>query len=131
MNGIYGRPVKIYFDGGCRPNPGAMESAVVLRGAVDIRRGLGQGDNELAEWLALLHALEIATAQGERDVLLIGDSLSVIRQAQELQTCRSAPVREALARFQQMVSGFDRVRLRHAGRAQNLAGIALQREFFL
>lgn len=128
---MYRRSIKVYFDGGCRPNPGTMESAVVLRGAVDIRRELGQGDNELAEWLALLHALEVAAAQGERDILLVGDSLSVIRQAQGLQTCRSAPARAALARFQQMASGFDRVRLRHAGRAQNLAGIALQREFSL
>ena len=27
------RRLKIYFDGGCQPNPGAMEGAVVVRGA--------------------------------------------------------------------------------------------------
>ena len=130
MNGQSRRSVKVYFDGGCRPNPGAMESAVVIRGVAHIRRDLGHGDNDRAEWLALLHALEIAAAHGLRDIILIGDSVSVIRRATGQQTCRSVQARAALARFQQMAGGFDSVRLRHTARTQNLAGIALQREVF-
>ena len=127
MNEKQQRPVKVYFDGGCRPNPGAMETAVVLRGVADIRRGLGHGGNEQAEWLALLHALEIAAARGERDIILIGDALSVIRQASGILPCRSPEARERLERFHDMERAFDRVRLRHVGRAQNLAGVALER----
>ena len=107
-----------------------MESAVVIRGVTHLRSDLGHGDNDQAEWLALLHALEIAAAHGLRDIILIGDSLSVIRRATGQQTCRSAQARAALARFQQMAGGFDRVRLRHSARTQNRAGIALQREVF-
>ena len=29
------RRIKIYFDGGCRPNPGKMETAVVTGGAAE------------------------------------------------------------------------------------------------
>jgi len=100
---------------------------VVLRGAADIRRGLGDGGNEQAEWLALLHALEIASAQELRDVILIGDSRSVVGQANGTQRIRSAGSSACLARFQGMAGGFDRVRVRQIGRAQNLAGIALER----
>lgn len=127
MNEKHGRPVKLWFDGGCRPNPGAMESAVVLRGVADIRRDPGHGDNGQAEWLALLHALDIATANGLRDIILIGDSLSVIRQAQGIQRPPSAEARACLDRFHATAQSFARLRLRHSGRAQNLAGIALER----
>ena len=123
-----GRPVKLWFDGGARPNPGPMESAVVLRGVADIRRGLGDGGNEQAEWLALLHALEIAAAQGLRDIILIGDSRSVVAQAKGTQPARSPESSACLARFNDMACGFDRLRMRQTARAQNLAGIALERE---
>ena len=121
MNEKKRQPVKAFFDGGCRPNPGAMETSVVIRGVAEIRRGLGDGDSEQAEWLALLHAL--AAAQGERDIILIGDSLQVIRQANGTLPCPD----EWQAKFKDAVSGFDRVRLRHVKRNQNLAGIALER----
>lgn len=117
------RPVKLWFDGGARPNPGPMETAVVLRGVAEIRRGLGDGGNEQAEWLALLHALEIAAAQGLRDIILIGDSLSVIRQASGAQPGNA----QHLDRFRALAQGFERVRLRHVGRSHNLAGTVLER----
>ncbi|KKC24209.1 hypothetical protein WP12_20620 [Sphingomonas sp. SRS2] len=115
--------MKLWFDGGARPNPGPIETAVVLRGVADIRRGPGDGTNEQAEWLALLHALEIATAQGLSDIILIGDSLSVIRQAGGRQPSDS----RYIDRFRALAGGFDRVRLRHVGRSHNLAGGALER----
>ncbi len=121
MNEKQRRPVKVFFDGGCRPNPGPMETAVVMRGVTEIRRGLGDGDSEQAEWLALLHAL--TTARDERDIILIGDALSVIRQANGTLPCPAA----WQAQFQETARGFDRVRLRHVKRTQNLAGIALER----
>ena len=34
------RNLKVYFDGGCRPNPGPIEAAVVLRGAVHVHDDL-------------------------------------------------------------------------------------------
>ncbi|MEG8024321.1 hypothetical protein QP162_07475 [Sphingomonas aurantiaca] len=51
-------PIKLFFDGGCRPNPGKIEGAVVRKGVVHYRHDLGEGDNSDAEWLAAIHALE-------------------------------------------------------------------------
>ncbi len=116
------KPTILYFDGGCRPNPGPMESATVLRGVAEIRTDLGLGDNEDAEWSAALQALERAGAAGLSDIVLLGDSLSVIRQAAGKQAAR----RPWLARFRTEAAAFARVRLRHIGRKQNLAGIALE-----
>lgn len=117
------KTTSIYFDGGCRPNPGRMETAVVVRSKADIRWDAGQGDNEDAEWSALLHALERARTEGLSDIVLIGDSLSVIRQASGRQPGR----KDWHDRFAAAAQGFDRLRLRHVGRKQNLAGIALER----
>jgi ribonuclease HI len=116
----------LFFDGGCRPNPGPMEVAVVSRGRTHIRTDLGHGDNNEAEWLALLHAVEIAKEVGATDVLLIGDSTLVVEQARG-RRCRSPHLQPYLDRFQIAVTGFSRVRLKQVPRSKNLAGIALAR----
>lgn len=117
--------LKIFFDGGCRPNPGVMEIAVVARGVAYHRADLGHGDNHEAEWLALLDALRIGGLLDAPDITLIGDSRAVIDQAMR----RSTGPRAArhLADYDRMAAGFARVRLRHVPRSKNLAGMALER----
>ena len=122
-----GSRVKVFFDGGCRPNPGRMECAVVYRGKSHYRDDLGFGSNSDAEWLAALHALEIAAGYGERDVVLLGDSMLVVTQANGAAPCRTPVLAAHRAAFLKMAEGFGSVRVRHIGRAQNLAGIALAR----
>lgn len=114
--------LKIYFDGGCRPNPGMMECAVVVSGVLHHRKKLGHGTSEQAEWHALLHAIEVARCVGERDIVLLGDSAGVIAQANGQARCRLPELRD---QFEQARLDFDRVRVRHVRRNQNLAGIAL------
>ena len=98
--------------------------AAVLRGAIHLCADLGEGSSGDAEWLALLHALEVAIVAGERDVLLLGDSASVIDQAKGVARMRSSPHDQA--RFADLMGRFDRVRFRRIKRNQNLAGIALE-----
>lgn len=117
---------KLYFDGGCRPNPGEMEAAVVVNGKLHHRAGLGRGSSEEAEWLALLRALELAGELGLRDIILLGDAAGVIAQANGASKCRNFPHHQA--RFSEAAAGFASVRLRHVSRMQNLAGIALERK---
>jgi ribonuclease HI len=119
------RRLKIYFDGGCQPNPGKMELAVVSRGVTYFLDDLGCGSNNDAEWLALIHALHIAQSLGVAEYILIGDSALVIDQANGVAKCRSAALQNHLDLFKSLTSGQDRVRIRRIGRAQNLAGIAL------
>jgi len=121
---VPGALTKVYFDGGCRPNPGPIEVAAVLRGVPHIRDDLGEGSSGDAEWLALLHALELAHAAGETDLVLLGDSASVINQAKGLARPRVALALQA--RFADLSRRFERVRFRRIKRNQNLAGIALE-----
>ena len=119
------KPIKIFFDGGCRPNPGQMETAVVMRGKTHHRRNCGIGTNNDAEWLALIYAAEIARSMGERAVVMLGDSALVVGQASGTAKCRSAELRAHLAMFQTLADDFDVIKIRKIARTQNLAGIAL------
>lgn len=119
------RRLKIYFDGGCRPNPGRIEVAAVVRGIAFVRDDLGQGTNGDAEWLALIHALECALASGAAAFDLLGDSRAVIDQAAGRAKARSEADKAHLARFQALAASLPVGRIRWIKRAQNLAGIAL------
>jgi ribonuclease HI len=118
--------VKIYFDGGCRPNPGAMEAAVVVGGQVHILRDLGHGTSMDAEWLALIHALRIAQSLDVIDFVLLGDSAVVVDQANGTAKCRGASSGHLQA-FRDLAAAATPPRIRHIKRSQNLAGIALAR----
>ena len=119
--------MKIYFDGGCRPNPGPMRTAVVAGGRVYHRDTHGHGDNNDAEWLALLHALTLARSLGLADVTLLGDSTLIVNQAKGIAACRTPRFAARLTEFHALAGHFERLRLRHIRRTQNLAGIALER----
>jgi len=118
--------VKVYFDGGCRPAPTGMETAVVVKGRSYLQRGLGPGTSMDAEWLALIRAVEIAQALGLTNPLFLGDSLAVVGQANGTVKCRGASVRHLLE-LKSLSTSSAPLDVRHVKRTQNLAGIALAR----
>ena len=118
------RRTRLYFDGGCRPNPGPMEAALVLRGVTHLFDDLGHGSSSDAEWLALIRGVELARNVGLNTIDLLGDALPVIREASTALATSSAPHRHAAA-FLAAAAGLGRVRIRWIRRTQNLAGIAL------
>lgn len=117
--------VKIYFDGGCRPAPIGMETAVVAGGRTWLQRDLGPGTAMDAEWLALTHAVRVAQELGAENPLFLGDALAVVEQATGAVKCRAAFAHHlaALAALTDPAT----LRIRHVKRTQNLAGIALAR----
>lgn len=118
------RRIKIYFDGGCRPNPGKMETAVVTGGAATVVRDAGIGSSMDAEWLALIAALRLAQELGLTDFILLGDAAAVVEQANGAVRARGEGARH-LANFHALVGEGPMPRIRHIKRTQNLAGIAL------
>ena len=119
------RRLKVYFDGGCRPNPGKIEVAVVARGVTYYFDDMGCGTSTDAEWLALRAALTIAQRLGKTDFDLIGDNAGVIAQARGASKCRSQSALDHLAKFAELAEAGGPRRLVWTSRNQNLAGIAL------
>jgi ribonuclease HI len=117
-------PTKVFFDGGCRPNPGRIEAAVVVRGTVYFYDDLGTGTNSDAEWLALIRALELAQSLDLDDVVLVGDALEVIRQANR--ALAEPPTQPGhAATLLALIAKGRPGKIRWIKREQNLAGIAL------
>lgn len=118
--------MKIFFDGGCRPDPAGMEWALVAGGRVHIRQRLGPGSSMAAEWLALIAAMRLAHELGVANAVLLGDAAAVIAQATGIARCPAACTgyRDL---FLALPRPPGRVRLRYVKRSQNLAGIALAR----
>ena len=121
------RRIKIYFDGGCRPNPGRMETAVVTGGAAVVVRNAGIGSSMDAEWLALIAALRLAQDLGLANFVLLGDAAAVVAQANGTIRARGEAANH-LAAFQALVGDGPIPHVRHIKRTQNLAGIALARQ---
>lgn len=118
------RRVKVFFDGGCRPNPGRIEAAVVVRGVTHLFEHLGQGTNADAEWLALICAMELVQRLALEHVELIGDAVEVIDQANRALRAGVAKDGHA-ATFLALHNIAPVARIRWIKREQNLAGIAL------
>ena len=127
MHGRREFAMKVYFDGGCQPNPGKMEIAVVARGESYFLDDIGDGTNGDAEWLALIHAVRIAQQLAVRDIILLGDSVTVINQAKGIAKCRGAALQRHFEEFRNLTADMPGLRVRKIGRHQNLAGIALAR----
>jgi ribonuclease HI len=114
---------KVFFDGGCRPNPGPIEVAVVAAGRTHVFHDLGYGTNGDAEWLALIQALRIARTLGTEDFVLLGDAVAVVGPANGTVKCRGSSANH-LEVFREL-AGASTPRVRYIKRSQNLAGIAL------
>jgi ribonuclease HI len=102
-----------------------METAVVARGVTYFQRDIGCGTNNDAEWLALIHAVQVVQMLGCDDVVLLGDSALVVNQANGRSRPKSLELRAHLQAFKVLTQGMPQFRIRQIGRGQNLAGIAL------
>jgi ribonuclease HI len=82
-----------YVDGGSHGSPGPSGIGVVIEdpagGKVCIAKSIGRQDNNVAEYVALLEALQHAVAAKARTLHVFSDSELVVKQMTGLYTCRS------------------------------------------
>ena len=83
-----------YVDGGCLGNPGPSGIGVVIQGTADgpvrIAKWIGHQDNNVAEYAALMEALQYAVSLKARKLHVYSDSEVVVRQMTGAYICRSA-----------------------------------------
>jgi len=82
-----------YVDGGCLGNPGPSGIGVVISGLaggpVRIAKWIGNQDNNVAEYAALMEALQYAVALKARKLHVYSDSQVMVRQMTGEYECRS------------------------------------------
>jgi ribonuclease HI len=82
-----------YIDGGSRGNPGSSGVGVVIEGSesgrITIGKWIGRQDNNVAEYVALLEALQCALSLKAQRLHVYSDSQVVVRQMTGQYRCRS------------------------------------------
>jgi ribonuclease HI len=116
--------VTIFTDGGARGNPGPAAFAYVIRrpdGGILAEHGecLGETTNNVAEYTALLRALERALALGAKRVLLHSDSELMVKQMRGEYKVKNEALRDLYEQACRLESRFEKVTFRHVPRAEN------------
>ncbi|MGA7796735.1 MAG: ribonuclease HI family protein [Candidatus Acidiferrales bacterium] len=82
-----------YVDGGSLGNPGSSGIGVVIdsceSGKIRISKWIGRQDNNVAEYVALLEALQCALALKAKALHVYSDSEVVVKQMRGEYACRS------------------------------------------
>jgi len=117
----------IYCDGGARGNPGpAAIGAVVLDPSTDpptrlatVSERIGVATNNVAEYRALVAALEAAREFPARRVRVRADSQLIVRQLEGRYRVKQAHLRPYYERARELLSEYEDVELTHVPREQN------------
>jgi ribonuclease HI len=122
--------LEIYTDGGARGNPGPAAAGVVIRddqGRSILEAGyfLGEATNNVAEYTAMILALEAACKFGAGQVFLFADSELVVKQLTGEYKVRDARLTQLFERVQRLLIKFDSWQIRHIARSQNRRADAL------
>jgi ribonuclease HI len=127
------RTIRIFCDGGSRGNPGpAGIGAVVLDADADPPRVLasvseviGVATNNVAEYTALIRALEVAAPFGATRVEVRADSQLLVRQLEGRYRVKNAGLAPLHRRAQELLAGYREVDLQHVRREDNVDADAL------
>jgi ribonuclease HI len=123
----------IYADGGARGNPGpAAIGAVLLDPATTpptrlatVSERIGATTNNVAEYRAVIAALEAAESFPARAVEVRADSMLVVEQLSGRWKVKQEHLRELHARARALLARYEEVELVHVPRAQNTDADAL------
>jgi ribonuclease HI len=113
----------IHTDGASRGNPGPAAFAYTIEregGEVIEEKGcLGSTTNNIAEWTALVHALEHAQKLGGRRLVVLSDSELMVKQMNGEYKVKHEGIRPLYEQASALRRQFDSVQLRHVRREEN------------
>ena len=136
--GIMDDPITLEFDGGSRGNPGPAGIGIVLRAKdgtelLTLGRFIGRATNNVAEYRALITALQKAKELGARRVAIRGDSELVVKQMKGEYRVKNEGLRELYDEAQALLGQFEHATIDHNYRNKNavadkLANLAMDRK---
>lgn len=113
-----------HTDGGARGNPGPAGYGVVIHDAKGKKVGalsqyLGRQTNNVAEYQALIAALEFAVDHGPKALKVISDSELLVRQIKGIYKVKEPTLRDLHARASQLISKLEWFNIEHVLRGHN------------
>ena len=111
-------------DGGARGNPGPAGIGVTIRAPrgpvlAEISEAIGHATNNVAEYTAVLRALERAAELGATDVLIRSDSKLLVEQLSGNYRVKNPTLQRLHAEARALARAFPHVRYEHVPRERN------------
>ncbi len=124
VSSVIDGPVDIYIDGASRGNPGMAGAGVAIRakdGPVlkKLKKYLGKVTNNVAEYSALVLALDSAKKLGIKELRLFADSELVVKQIKGEYRVKSADLKPLYMEAMELIDTFDSFEIRHILREKN------------
>ncbi len=126
----------INVDGASSGNPGKSGAGIVARdkdGSVILTRSifLGEMTNNMAEYEALLRALNLAVQNSVKDVTIYTDSQLVANQVNGLYKIKNMTLFQYVKKIKQTISNFDCFAIHYIPREQNREADKLAKDAIL
>lgn len=118
------------IDGGSRGNPGPASYGVVVRDgkgeiAARLKKYIGHNTNNVAEYFALIAALDYAQTHGIRSLRVESDSELLVKQMRGQYKVKSEDLKPLFERAKKMSQGLEYFRIEHVYRDRNAEADAL------
>jgi ribonuclease HI len=139
--GLFGEPPpeakpaawRANIDGGSRGNPGPASYGVVIRDprgeiVARLKKYIGRTTNNVAEYYALIAALDYGQSQNIRTLRVESDSELLVKQMRGQYKVKSEDLRPLYERAKKMSQTFAAFRIDHVYREQNREADALANE---
>jgi ribonuclease HI len=128
-----GPPAEVHvanIDGASRGNPGPASYAVILRNPagriiLELGKKMGRETNNVAEYYALLAALDYAVSQGIRALRIRSDSELLVRQMKGHYRVKSADLKPLHERASKLARQLEYFAIEHVPREMNRDADAL------
>jgi len=116
--------ITVEFDGGSRGNPGPAGIGVVLRAQdrtplVTLGKFIGRATNNVAEYNALITALNEAKKLGAKSIIIRGDSELIIRQMLGEYRVKHPDLKPLYEEARHLLHQFDHAKIEHNLRHKN------------
>lgn len=113
-----------YIDGASRGNPGASGVGIVMcdenrREIQALKRYIGEATNNVAEYIALILALQEAAKVGVKDVTVYSDSELVVRQVKGTYKVKDNKLKQLYTLFDNLKGYFRDFSVEYIGREEN------------
>lgn len=114
----------IHSDGAARGNPGPAGIGVVISDETgqpisEFGEAIGDATNNVAEYTALIRALEVASGLGAAEVHMFLDSELVVKQLKGEYRVKNAGLKGLHAAAMELLKRYERARVTHIPREKN------------
>ncbi len=117
------RELEIFIDGACSGNPGKAGIGVVINSqgktVKEISKAIGDATNNIAEYSALVYALQEALTMRARELKIFTDSELMFRQVTGVYKVKNAKLKFLFDQVRLLMDGFDHVDINHVRREKN------------